>query len=52
MRFQNNNCFYLFYNLLDYALAYYFVKSKIIKNNIDKFLFELLMTLFTKKLFY
>lgn len=37
-RSQNNNLFYLFYNQLNYILAYYFAKSKITKNNINKFL--------------
>ena len=49
---QNNNLFYLFYNQLDYALAHYFAESEITKNNVDKFLSNLLIVLFTEKLFY
>ena len=51
-RFQIYNTFYLFYNQLSYKLAQYFTKSKIINNNIDKFLLGLLILSLTEKLFY
>ena len=44
--------FYSFNNLFDYALAYYYVKVKSIRSNINKFLINPLMTLFIRKLFY
>ena len=49
---QNNNLFYLFYNQLNYVLAYYFAESGTTQNNIDKFLSDLLMAPLTKKLSY
>lgn len=49
---QYKNSFYSFKNQLDYALAYYFVKLKTTKSNLNKFLFDPLMTPFTKKLSY
>lgn len=49
---QNNNLFYLFNLQLDYALAYYFAKSEIIKCNINKFLSNLLIMLISKNLLY
>lgn len=52
LRSQNNNLFYLFYDQLDYKLAYYFIKSEIIKNNIDRFLFDLLMAPLIEKQSY
>lgn len=51
-RLQYKNIFYLFNDKLNYILAYYFIKLKIIKDNINKFLINLLIALFTKKLFY
>ena len=51
-RLQNNNCFYLFHNQLDYRIANHFAKSKTTKSNIDKFLSKLLIDLFTEKLSY
>lgn len=48
---HQNSC-YLFNNQLDYALGYYFTESKTIKDNINKFFSNLLMTSFTKKLSY
>lgn len=51
-RSQNDNLFYLFHDQLDYALAHYFAESKITKNNINKFLSELLMALLIQKSFY
>lgn len=41
--FQNNNLFYLFNDQLDYILANYFTESEITKNNVDRFLFDLLI---------
>lgn len=49
---QNNNLFYLFNDQLDYALAYYFVDSETKKGNVDKFLFDPLMSPITEKLSY
>lgn len=49
---QNDNIFYPFNNQLDYALAYYFTNSEITKGNIDKFMSNSLIALFTKKLSY
>lgn len=51
-RLQNNNLFYPFFNQLNYRLAYFFAKSKITKDNIDKFLSEPLIALLTEKLLY
>lgn len=50
--FQNNNLFYLFNNQLDYILTNHFAEFETTKNNIDRFLSNALMALFTKKLFY
>lgn len=50
LRSKQKKTFYLFYNLLDYALAYKFVESKTTNNNINKFLTNLFMALFIKKL--
>ena len=47
---QNNNPFYFFYNQLDNTITYYFTEFKNIKDNIDKFLFKLLIILLIKKL--
>lgn len=49
---QNNNLFYSFNNQLNYAPANYFAESKIKNNNVNKFLFNLLIALFIKKLSY
>lgn len=49
---QNNNVFYLFRHQLNYALAHYYVKSEIIKCNIDKFFSNPLIKPITKKLSY
>ena len=46
------NICYQFNDQLDYVLAHYFAESKTTKGNINKFLSDPLMTLFTKKLFY
>lgn len=51
-RLQNNEPFYPFYDQLNYVLDHYFVEFKITKDNIDKFLFELLMVPLTGKLSY
>ena len=51
-RNQINNLFYLFNSQLDYALAHYFANSKTIKQNIDKFLTNLLMKPIIKNLSY
>ena len=51
-RSQKYNLFYPFYNQLDYALAHYFAKSETTKGNIDKFLSDPLIALFTEKLSY
>lgn len=50
--FQKNNLFHLFNNQLDYTLANNFTESEITKSNVDRFLFNLLMVLFTEKLSY
>ncbi len=50
--FQNNNPFYPFHDQLDYGQTKYFAESKTTKSNIDKFLFDLLIALLTKKLSY
>lgn len=44
--------FYPFNNQLNYALAHYFAKSMITKDNINKYLTDLLMVPLTKKLSY
>ena len=49
---QNNNTFYPLNDQLNYALAHYFAGLKITKDNVDKFLFDLLIAPLTKKLFY
>lgn len=49
---KQQNSFYLFYNQLAYTLTHSFVKSKIIKDSVNKFLFDLLITSLTKKLSY
>lgn len=41
--YQYDIIIYLFDNEVDYALIYYFVESKITKDNIDKFLSNPLM---------
>lgn len=48
----NNNFFNLFNNQLNYVLANYFAKSETRKDNINRFLSDLLMVLLIKKLFY
>lgn len=50
--FQKNNRFYRFKNQLDYTLINYFAESETIKDNIDRFLSNLLMVLLIKKLSY
>lgn len=50
--FENNNSFYLFNDQLDYLLADYFAESKTLKGNINKFLFNLLITSLIKNLSY
>ncbi len=50
--FQNNNLFHSFHDQLDYGLAKYFAESETTKNNVDKFLSDLLMTPLTEKLSY
>ncbi len=49
---QNNNFFHPFNNQLEYALVTYFAKSETMKDNIGKFLSNLLMALLTKILSY
>lgn len=49
---QNNNSFYLFNNQLDYALITFFTESETIKGNVNRFLLDPLMALYTEKLFY
>lgn len=44
--------FYLFNNKLDYDLAHYFAQSKNTKGNINKYLTNLFIAPFTKKLSY
>ena len=50
LKLQNNKTFYLFNDRLDYALAHYFANFETTKSNINRFLFDLLMALLTKKL--
>ena len=49
---QNDNLFHSFNDQLDYALATYFAKSKTMKSNVDRFLFNPLMAPLTEKLPY
>ena len=49
---QNDNLFYPFHNQLDYALVHYFAQSETTKDNVDKFLSDLLMAPLTEKLSY
>lgn len=42
----------MFTDQLNYILVNYFVKSKTSKNNINRFLFNVLIVLFIKKLSY
>lgn len=50
--YQHDNVFYPFDNDVDYALAHWFVESKITKGNVDKFLTNFLMKSITKQLSY
>lgn len=50
--FFKNNLFYLFNDQLNYVLANYFTKFETIKSNVNRFLSDLLMVLFIKKLSY
>ena len=43
--------FYLFYNQLDYVLTNSFAKFKTTKSNVDRFLSDLFLTLFTNGCF-
>ena len=52
LRLQNHDPFYMFNHQLDYILAHFFLESKTMKSNIDKFLSNLLMILQTEKLSY
>ncbi len=52
LRLKYKSSFYFFNNKLDYNLAHYFVESEMTKGNVIKFLTDLLMTIFIKKLFY
>ncbi len=52
LRSRSYNPFPPFNNQLDYILAHYFAESEITKRNVDKFLFNPLMKLITKKLSY
>lgn len=52
LKSQNDNLFDLFNDQLDYVLAHCFIESEIIKDNINRFLSNLLITLFIKKLSY
>lgn len=52
LRLQYNNSFYVFKNQLAYTLAYYFAESITIKDNVNKFLSNLLIAFPIKKLFY
>lgn len=49
---QNNKTFFVFDDELDYILVLYFAYSETTKNNVDIFLSNLSMILFTEKLFY
>lgn len=51
-RSKYKNSFYFFNNQLSYDLAYYFAESETTKGNMNKFLIDLLMASFTKKLLY
>lgn len=48
----NNNLFYWFNNQLDYVLVDYFVELETTRDNINKFLSNLLIKFITKKLSY
>lgn len=50
--FKNNNLFYPFNNQLDYIFANYFLEFKTTKDNIDKFLSNLLIVPLIKELSY
>ena len=52
LRSKYKNSFYPLNNQLDYGLAHYFAESKTIKGNVNKFLTNLLISLFTKKISY
>lgn len=49
---QNNNLFYPFNNQLNYGLAQYFVKSKKIKCNVNKFFTNIFIKYITKRPLY
>ena len=49
---QNNNLSYPFNDQLDYALVYYFAESETIKDNVNRFLSNLLRTPLIEKLSY
>ena len=49
---KHQNSFYPFNDQLDYALAHYSAKSETAKGNVNKFLFDSLITPLTKKLSY
>ena len=51
-RSKYNSGFYPFNNQLDYILAHYFIESKTIKGNMNKFLTDPLMVPLTGKLSY
>lgn len=48
LEFKNDNFFHIFHNQLNYLPTHYFIKFKTIKDKVDKFLYELLMALFTR----
>ena len=52
LRSKYKNSFYSFNNQLDYSWAHYFIELETIKSNINKFLTNLLIASFSKKLDY
>ena len=50
--FKYKNSFNFFNYQLDYGFAHYIAESETTKSNVNKFLTDLLMTSFTKKLSY
>ena len=52
LKSKYKNSFYFFNNQLDYNFEHHFRKFKTIKDNMNKFLIDVLMTLLIKKLSY
>ena len=52
LEYKNDNLFYLFNDQLEYTLAHYFAESETTKDNVDRFLSNLLIAPLIEKLFY